>query len=203
MNSEKSKTSEPHVLILKLTDKLDLRRGGKNVALSNFSIYYTCKNIKSLYNNNKFNISTPTQNDKFQLPDGSYSASDIQGYFEYILKNLNEKINNPSIRIYANKIENRITFKTITRYYLELLTPGTMKLLGSTESKKTKGKNCENVPHFEITDVVLVQCNIVNNDYLQDLRALYTFVSKKPSDSLLEISPKNLFKNIQFRISSY
>ena len=71
-----------------------------------------------------------------------------------------------------------------------------MKLLGSTESKKTKGKNCENVPHFEITDVVLVQCNTVNNDYLQDLRALYTFVSKKPSDSLLEISPKNLFKNI-------
>ena len=71
-----------------------------------------------------------------------------------------------------------------------------MKLLGSTESKKTKGKNSENVPHFEITDVVLVQCNIVNNDYLQDLRALYTFVSKKPLDSLLEISPKNLFKNI-------
>ena len=78
-----------------------------------------------------------------------------------------------------------------------------MKLLGSTESKITKGKKSENVPHFEITEVVLVHCNIVNNDYLQDLRALYTFVLKKPFASLLEISPKNLFKNIQFRISSY
>ena len=85
MNSENSKTSEPHVLILKLTDKLDLRRGEKNVALSKLSIYYTWKNIKSLYNNNKFKISAPTWNDKFELPDGSYSVLDIQDYFEYIL----------------------------------------------------------------------------------------------------------------------
>ena len=76
--------SEPHVLILKLTDRLDLRRGEKNVALSNLSIYYTWKNIKSLYNNNKYKISAPTWNDKFELPDGSYSVSDIQDYFEYI-----------------------------------------------------------------------------------------------------------------------
>ena len=86
MNAENSKTSEPHVLILKLTDKLDLRRGEKNVALSNLSIYYTWKNIKSLYNNNKFKISAPTWNDKFELPDGSYSVSDIQDYFESISK---------------------------------------------------------------------------------------------------------------------
>ena len=84
MNSENSKTSEPHVLILKLTDKLDLRRGEKIIALSNLSIYYTWKNIKSSYNNNKFEISAPTWNDKFELPDGSYSVSDIQVYFEYI-----------------------------------------------------------------------------------------------------------------------
>ena len=70
MNSEKSKTFEPHVLILKFTDKLDLRRGEKNVALSKLSIYYTWKNIKSLYNNNKFKISASTWNDKFELPDG-------------------------------------------------------------------------------------------------------------------------------------
>ena len=76
--------SEPHVLILKLTDRLDLRRGEKNVALSNLSIYYTWKNIKSLYTNNKFKISAPTWNDKSELPDGSYSVSDIQDYFEYI-----------------------------------------------------------------------------------------------------------------------
>ena len=83
MNSEKSKTSEPHVLILKLTDKLDLRRGEKSIALSNLSIYYTWKNIKSSYNNNKFKISAPTWNDKFELPYSSYSASNIQDYFEY------------------------------------------------------------------------------------------------------------------------
>ena len=84
MNSENRKTSEPHVLILKLTDKLDLRRGEKSIALSNLSIYYTWKNIKSSYNNNKFKISAPTWNDKFELPDGSYSVSNIQDYFEYI-----------------------------------------------------------------------------------------------------------------------
>ena len=85
MNSENNKTSEPHVLMLQLTDKLYLRRSEKNVALSNLSIYYTWKNIKSLYNNNKFKISAPTWNDKFELPDGSYSVLDIQDYFEYIL----------------------------------------------------------------------------------------------------------------------
>ena len=86
MNSENSKNSKPHVLILKLTDKLDLRRGEKITALSNISIYYTWKNIRSSYNNNKFKISGRTWNDKIELPDGSYSESDIQDYFEYILK---------------------------------------------------------------------------------------------------------------------
>ena len=84
MNSEKSKNSEPQVLILKLTNKLDLRIGEKIIALSNLSIYYTWKNIKSSYNNNKFEISAPTWNDEFELLDGSYSVSDIQDYFEYI-----------------------------------------------------------------------------------------------------------------------
>ena len=86
MNSEKSKTSKPHVLILNVTDKVDLRRGAKSVALSNLSTYYTRKNVKS-YNNNKFKISAPTWNDQFELPDGSYSISNIQHYFEYIFKN--------------------------------------------------------------------------------------------------------------------
>ena len=84
MNSENSKTFEPYVLILKLTDKLALRTDEKSIALSNLSLYYTWKNIKSSYNKNKFKISTPTWNDKFELPDGSYSASAIQDYFEYI-----------------------------------------------------------------------------------------------------------------------
>ena len=85
MNSENSKTSESHVLILDLTDKLYLKRDEMSIALSNLSIYCIWKNIKSLYNNNKFKISAPTCNNKFELLDGSYSVSDIQDYFEHIL----------------------------------------------------------------------------------------------------------------------
>ena len=110
-NSGNSKTSKSHVLILKLTDKLDLRRGEKSIALSNLSICYTWKNIKSTYNNNKFKIYAPTWNDKFELPDGSYYVSDIQDYFEFILEKHGENIDQPSVQMYVNKIENRITFK--------------------------------------------------------------------------------------------
>ena len=113
--------------------------------------------------------------------------------FKTILSTFLKKYNedNSPIKIYVNKIENRITFKIKTGYYLELLTPETMKLLGSTENKITKDKNGENVPHLEITEVVLVHCNIVNNDYQQDSRVLYTFVPNKPFGSILEISPTN------------
>ena len=191
MNSENSKTSEYHVLLLKLTDKLDLRRDQKTVALSNLSIYYTWKHVKSSYNNNKFKISAPTWSEEFELPDGSYSVSYIQDYFEYILKKRGESVDNPSIRMYINRIENRITLKIKNGYYLELLTPETMKLLGSTESKITKDKNGENVPHLKIVELVLVHCNLFNNDYQQDSRILYTFVPNKPFGSLFEISPTN------------
>ena len=129
MNSENSKTIEPHVLIFKLTDKFDLRRGEKSIALSNLSIYYTWKNIKSSYNNNKFEISAPTWNDKFQSPNGSYSVSNIQDCFEHILKSMEKIIDNPSAKIYVNKIENRITFKIKNGCSLELLTSETMNLL--------------------------------------------------------------------------
>ena len=173
MNSENSATSEYHVLVLKHTDKLDLRRGQKTVALSNLSIYYMWKNTKNSYNNNKFKISAPTWNEEFELPDGSYSISDIQDYFEYILK----------------KHSDRITFKIKSGYYVDLLTPETMKLLVSTESKITKNKNDENVPHLEVAELVLFHCNLVNNDYQQDSRTLYTFVPNKTFGSLLEISP--------------
>ena len=191
MNSENSKTSEYHVLVLKLTDKLDLRRGQKTVALSNLSIYYTWKNVKSSYNSNKFKISAPTWSEEFELPDGSYSISDIQYYFEYILKKHSESVDNPPIRIYVNRTENRITSKIKSGYYLELLTPETMKLLGSAESKITKDKNGENVPRLEVVELVLVHCNLLNNDYQQDSRILYAFVPSKTFGSLLEISPTN------------
>ena len=191
MNSENSRTSEHHVLVLKLADKLDLKRGQKSVALSNLSIYYTWENIKSSYNNNKFKISAPTWSDEFELPDGSYSISDIQDYFEFILKKHSENVDNPLIKIYVNKIENRVTFKIKKGYYLELLTTETMKLLGTTESKTTKGKNGENVSHLETVELVLIPCHLVNNSYQQSSRILYTFVPNKPFGSLLEISPPN------------
>ena len=191
MNSENSKTAMPHIFILKLRSKLDLRLGEKVIALSNLSIYYTWTNIKSSYNNNKFKISAPTWNDEFELPDGSYSVSDIQDYFEYILKKHGEDIDKPSVQIYVNKIENRITFKIKDGYSLELLTSETMKLLGSTKSKISKDKNGENVPHLKITEVILVHFNMINNDYQQDSRVLYPFVPNKPFGSLLDISLTN------------
>ena len=160
MNSENSKTSEYHVLVLKLTNKLDLKRGQKTLTLSNLSIYYTWKNINSSYNNNKFKISAPTWNEEFELPDVSYSISDIQDYFEYILKKHSESVDNPPIRIYVNRIENRITFKIKSGYHLELLTPETIKLLRSAESKITKDKSVENVPHLEVMVYRSNKCTI-------------------------------------------
>ena len=190
INTENGRTSAYHVLLLNLTNKVDLR-SEKTVALSNLSIYFTWKNIKSSYTNNKFKISAPTWSEEFELPEGSYSIHDIQDYFKYILKKHSESVDNPSIRIYVNKIENRITFKIKRGYYLELLTPETMKLLGSTVSKINKDKNGETVPNLEVVEIVLVHCNLVNNDYQQESRILYTLVPNKTFDSLLEISPKN------------
>ena len=121
MNSENSKTSEPHILQLNLTDKLYLKLDKEVIALSNLSIYFTWDNIKNSYNNNKFKTLAPTWNEEFTLPDESYSISDVQDYFEYILKKHGEKINKdikPSVKIYINKPENRITFKIKNEYAL-------------------------------------------------------------------------------------
>ena len=135
MNSENSKTIEPHRFKLDLTDKLYLKDPKKNLALTNLSIYYTWKNIKSEYNNNKFKISAPTWNDTFHLPDGSYSVADIQDYFEFIIKKHETLTKNLPVQIYMNKIKNRIVFKIKTGYKLELLILETMKLLEA--QKKT------------------------------------------------------------------
>ena len=97
----------------------------------------------------------------------------------------------PSKQIYVNKIKNRITFKIKNGYSLERLTKETMKLLGSTKKKITKDKNGENVPHLEITEVILVRCNMVNNNYQYNSRVLYTFIPNKSVGSLLDISPSN------------
>ena len=115
----------------------------------------------------------------------------IQDYFGYTLKKHRENIDNPPVQIYANKTENSITLKIKDGHRLELLTLETMKLLGSNQNKITKDKNGENLQHLEITEAVLVHCNVVNNDYHQDSRVMYTFVPNKPFSSLLEISPAN------------
>ena len=126
MNSDNSKTSKSHALVLKLTNELDFKIGEKVYALSNISIYYTWRNIKGSHNNNKFKIYSITWYDELWLPDGSNSVSDIQDYFEYILEKHGENVNKSPVQIYVNKIENRITFKIKDKYALELLTPEKM-----------------------------------------------------------------------------
>ena len=132
MNSKNSKTSEPDRFKYDLMDELDLKNPNKNVALGSLSIYYTWKNVKSTYNNNKFKISAPTWNETFDLPDGSYNLSETQNYIEYIIKKHETIGENASILIYASTINNRIVFKIKAGYKLELLSKETMKLLGST-----------------------------------------------------------------------
>ena len=186
INSENSKTSESHRFRLDLTDKLNLKDLNKNLVLANLGIYYTWKNIKSEYNNNKFKISAPTWNDTFDLPDGSYSISDIQDYLEFIIKKHETLTENPSIQIYPNNVKNRIVFKT-SGYKLELLTPETMRLLGSTKKDVDKDKNSKNVPKLESVEVVLVHCNLVKNEIQRTSKVLFTFVPNKQFGQLINI----------------
>ena len=144
MNSENSKTSDSHRLLLNLLDKIKVKRRDKYVnQIKSYKIIHL----------------------KYQLRQGMKSLS-------YLM-------------------DHKITFKTKTGSYLELLMTETMKLLGSTKSKTNKDENGENVPHLEISEVILVHCNIVNNDYLQDSRVLYTFAPSKSIGQLLDISKKN------------
>ena len=200
MNTKNSKTSEPHRLQYNLIDKLDFKNPNRNRALSSLSIYYTWKNVKSMYNNNKFKISAPTLNDTFDLPDGSYNIPAIQNYIEYIIKKHEAIAETAPILIYANKISNRIVFKIKTGYKLELLSKETMKLLVSTKDAIDADKNSENVPRLENVEVVLVHCNLVNNSYQQALRVLFTFVPNKQYGQSISISPNSLtfFKNDEY-----
>ena len=135
MNTLNSKTNESNKFVYQFTDKLNLKNPNKNMSLANLSIYYIWKNIKSEYNNSKFKIFAPTWNDEFNLPDGSYSVSDIQDYFEYIIKKHETIADNPPVQIYVNKIKSRIVFKTKTGDKLELLTEETIQLLGSSRKR--------------------------------------------------------------------
>ena len=192
MNTKNSKTNEPNRFKYYLIDKLDLRNPNKDMALANLSIYYTWKNVQSIYKNNKFKISASTWNKTFDLPDGSYNISEIQDYIEYIIKKHETIGENASILIYANTISNRIVFKIKSGYKLELLSKETMKLLGSTSSIIDADKNSENVPKLENVEVVLVHCNLVNNSYQQHSRILFPFVPTKQYGHLISISPHSL-----------
>ena len=175
LNTASSKTNESNKSIYQFTDRLNFKTpNNKNIGLVNLSIYYTWKNIKSAYNNNKFKILAPIWNDEFDLPDGSCSVSDIQDYFEFIIKKQETLAENPPIKTYPNKVKNRIVFKIKTGYKLELLSPKTMKLLGSTKKDVDKDKDGENVPKLESAKVVLMHCNLVNNSYQQASKVLFT-----------------------------
>ena len=147
------------------------------MTLANLSIYYTGKNIKSEYNSNKFKIYAPTRNDTFDLPNGSYSIADIQDYCEFIIKKHETLTKNPPVQIHVNKIKNRIVFKIKKGYKLELLTPETMKLLGSTKKDVDKDKNGENVPKLKSVEVVLVHCNLVKKKSSQIINTHQKFHS--------------------------
>ena len=162
------------------------------MALANLSIYYTQKNIRSEYNNNKFKTSAPTWNDTFDLPDGSYSISGIQDYFEFIMKKHETLTGNPPVQTYPNKIKKRIVFKIKTGYKLELLTSEAMKLLRSRKKDVDQDKDGEDVPKLESVEVVLVYCNLVKNDYQHTSKILFTFVPNKQFGQLINISPNSL-----------
>ena len=191
MNTKNSKTSEPRRFKYNLIDKLDLKNPNKNMALANLSIYYTWKNIKSIYNN-KFKISAPTWNDIFDLLDGSYNIPAIQNYTKYIIKKHETIAETTPILICANNITNGIVFKIKTGYKLELLSKETMKFIGTMRDTIDVDKNSENVPRLENVEVVLLHCNLVNNSYEQASRVLFTFVPNKQYGQLISISPYSL-----------
>ena len=178
MNSKNSKTNEQNRFKDDLINKLDLKNPNKNMALVNLSIYYTWKNVKSIYKNNKFKISAPTWNETFDLPDGSNNILEIQDYIEYIIKKHETIGKNAPILIYANTVNNRIVFKIKSGYKLELLSKETM--------------NSENVPRLENVEVVSVHCDLVNNSYQQHSRILFIFVPTKQYGQLISISPHSL-----------
>ena len=122
------------------------------------------------------------------MPDGSYSISDIQDYFEFIIKKHETLAENPPVQIYPNKIKNRIVFRVKTRYKLELLSLETMKLLGSTKKDVDQDKDGEHVPKLESVEVVSVNCNLVNNNYQQASKLLLTFLPNKQFRQLINIA---------------
>ena len=192
MNTANSKTKHSYKFVYNFTDKLNLRNPNENIALANLSIYYTWKNVKSDYNNNKFKISAPAWSDTFDVPDGSYSIAALQNYFEYIIKKHETIADVSPVLLYVNKINNRIVLKKKSGYKLELLSKETMRLLGSSTDTTDSDKNSKLVPKLESDDLLLVHCNLVNNSYQQASKLLFTFVPNKKYGQLITVSPNSL-----------
>ena len=191
MNTKNSKTSEPRRFKLDLTDKINLENP-KKAGLYLIWVFITLGKTSTQYKNNKSKTFASTWNDTFDLPDGSYPISDIQDYFEYIIKKHETFTENPPVQIYPNKIKNRIVFKIKTGYKLELLTPETMKLLGSTKKDVDKDKDGESVTKLEFVEVVLVHCNLVKSNYQHLSKVLFSFVPNKQFGQLVNISSHSL-----------
>ena len=192
MNSKNSKASEKHLLRLLLTDKLNLKNYNKNIALVNLSIFYTFKNIKNSYDNNKFKIYAPTWDQTFNLPDGSYSIEDIQDCFEFIIKKHESLPDNPPLKIYPNRLVNRIVFKIKLGYELEALSENTRKLLGLASNIVDTDKNCKSAPNLQTVETGLVHCNLVENHYQLSSKVLFVFVPDKQYGMLINIKPHTL-----------
>ena len=184
-----NKANKPHKFVL---TRLDIRISNKYVHLENISIYYTWKNTRQPYKNNKVKIVTLTWNDDLKLPDGSYSMPVIQDYIEYIIKKHKTLPINLPVHIYVIRINNRLVFKIKDAFKLELQTPKTTKVFGSTKKLIDKTKNLENVPNLEIVDVVLVQCNLVDNDCQQTSEISSSFTPNEFYAYWLNIESKNL-----------
>ena len=192
MNTANSKTKHSNKFVYNFTDKLNSKNRNKNIALANLSIYYTWKNVKSDYNNNKLKMSAPTWNDTFDVPDSSYSIAAPQNYFEYIIKKHENIADVSPVLIYVNEINNRIVWKIKSGYKLELLSKETMKSLRSSTDTIDGDRNSELVPKLESVDLVLVHCNLVNNRYQQASKVLFTFVTNKKYSQLITVSPDTL-----------
>ena len=150
------------------------------------------KNIRKHYKNNKLKIIAPTWNGEFELPDSCDSVSDIQNSIGYIIKKHETLTTIFPIHVYINRINNRLVFKIKDGYKLELQAPETMILFGSTKKIIGKTKNGENEPSLEVVEVLLVQCNLVDNQYQQKSELLYTFMPNRSYAYLLNIEQRNL-----------
>ena len=154
-------------------------------------IYYRCGNINLKYNNNKFKISGPTWSETFDLPDGSYTIPDIENYFLKMIQKHEPTIEtneNSPILIDPNDVKNRISFKIKIGYKLELLLSETQKLLGDGPIID-KNKVSKNFPQLDQVEYVLLHCNIVQNDYLQNSKLLHEFVPDKTFGQLISVKP--------------